>query len=165
MFCKFQRIYCANIHCLKKLDSVSKAPLHEHFYETTRGLLTIRSTGQDGVYIDTCDRLIDESQKGHFLLQAAFGWEFARLFFSCQNDVRKGHQQDNSILNFERKKKLWGYWITLTWRSVPQFHIYWVIFSCVKLSERGAPTKHKFAFYIPLMPLAASPKKELIEGY
>ncbi len=79
---QFQRIYCANIHCLKKLDSVSKAPLHEHFYETTRGLLTIRSTGQDGLYIEKCDKLIDDSQKAHYLLQAAFRYKHLyELFF------------------------------------------------------------------------------------
>ena len=67
-----QEIYSVNIHSLKRLDYTCRAPLHAHVYETLKGILTIRSTGRDEEYIETCDRLNDSSHRAYYYLQATF---------------------------------------------------------------------------------------------
>ena len=69
---KFQKVYAVNIHSLKKLDQTCRSPLHAHFYDTLKGLLTIRCTNRDEEYIETCDRLNDSSHRAYYYLQATY---------------------------------------------------------------------------------------------
>ena len=61
MFC--QRVYNTYMGQMKRMDAVKRSPIYAHFDESVTGASSIRAYGRQDQFVETCDRLIDESQR------------------------------------------------------------------------------------------------------
>ena len=69
-----QRFYLRTSRQLRHLDLEMKAPLYTHFLEMLSGLTTIRAFGWQSRFNDRMCRLLDDSQRPHYLLYCVQRW-------------------------------------------------------------------------------------------
>ena len=76
-----QRYYISSSRELKRLDSISRSPIYNHFTETLNGTPSIRAfQGNERFVIDNEQRL-DDNQTAYFVLQTSNRWLGVRLEF------------------------------------------------------------------------------------
>lgn len=61
-----QRFYVASSRQLKRLESVSRAPVYTHFNETLLGTSVIRAFGEQQRFIRESDSRVDHNQKAYY---------------------------------------------------------------------------------------------------
>ncbi|UNI23117.1 hypothetical protein JDV02_008955 [Purpureocillium takamizusanense] len=69
-----QHVYLHTSRQLRLLDLESKSPLYSHFLETVGGLATIRAFGWQSRFKAKNERLLDYSQRPHYLLYCSQRW-------------------------------------------------------------------------------------------
>ncbi|KAL3958373.1 hypothetical protein ACCO45_006535 [Purpureocillium lilacinum] len=69
-----QHVYLRTSRQLRLLDLESKSPLYSHFLETVGGLSTIRAFGWQSRFKAKNERLLDDSQRPHYLLYCSQRW-------------------------------------------------------------------------------------------
>ncbi|PVV00842.1 hypothetical protein BB560_004760, partial [Smittium megazygosporum] len=82
MFVMFYIIQKSYLYCsrdLKRLDSVSKSPIYQHFQESLDGVSTIRAYSQVGRFIKENERRLDENQKPVYHFFTLNRWISCRL--------------------------------------------------------------------------------------
>ena len=67
----FQRAYISYVRQLKRIDNMRKSPIFAHFDESIVGSSSIRAYNKQEEFVGKCDRLVDESQRAFYLVQAA----------------------------------------------------------------------------------------------
>ncbi len=79
-FYRQQQIYFSRCYReLKRIDSVTRSPIHALFGETLDGPGTVRAFGAQKSLFDRMTRLIDTQQHAYYLLQAGLCWLAVRL--------------------------------------------------------------------------------------
>ena len=79
-FYRQQQIYFSRCYReLKRIDSVTRSPIHALFGETLDGPATIRAFGAQQALFDRMTRMVDVQQHAFFLLQSGFCWLAVRL--------------------------------------------------------------------------------------
>ena len=79
-FYRQQQIYFSRCYReLKRIDSVTRSPIHALFGETLDGPATIRAFGSQQALFDRMTRMVDVQQHAFFLLQSGFCWLAVRL--------------------------------------------------------------------------------------
>ncbi|XP_063042992.1 multidrug resistance-associated protein 1 isoform X2 [Engraulis encrasicolus] len=76
-----QRFYVASSRQLKRLESVSRAPVYTHFNETLLGTSVIRAFGEQQRFIRESDGRVDHNQKAYYPGIVANRWLAVRLEF------------------------------------------------------------------------------------
>ncbi|XP_022801988.1 multidrug resistance-associated protein 1-like isoform X2 [Stylophora pistillata] len=76
-----QRAFVATSRQLRRLESVSRSPIYNHFFETINGTSTIRAYSQQQRFITEIYRRMDESQVAHYPAISANRWLALRLEF------------------------------------------------------------------------------------
>ena len=74
-----QRYYITTSRELKRLDSISRSPLHELFAETLHGLTTIRAFRAEERFVNRNKALLDRNQRAYFLSFSGNCWLAMRL--------------------------------------------------------------------------------------
>ncbi|KAF9404358.1 Multidrug resistance-associated protein 1, partial [Podila epigama] len=74
-----QAYYIRSNRALKRIDSVSKSPIYQHFSETLAGVTTIRALGANGRFIDDNAKKADLSASAYFVWAASNRWLQIRL--------------------------------------------------------------------------------------
>ena len=65
-FIYLQRVFVATSRQLRRIESVSRSPIYNHFFETINGTSTIRAYSQQQRFITESYRRVDESQVAHY---------------------------------------------------------------------------------------------------
>lgn len=79
-FYRQQQIYFSRCYReLKRIDSVTRSPIHALFGETLDGPTTIRAFGAEEALFGRMTRLIDTQQRAYYLLQTGLCWLAIRL--------------------------------------------------------------------------------------
>lgn len=79
-FYRQQQIYFSRCYReLKRIDSVTRSPIHALFGETLDGPATVRAFGAQKALFDRMTRLVDSQQHAYYLLQAGLCWLAVRL--------------------------------------------------------------------------------------
>lgn len=73
------RFYLAGSRELKRLDSISRSPIYQHFSETLVGVTTIRAFGDESRFMQENLHKIDENNKPFFYLWVANRWLAMRM--------------------------------------------------------------------------------------
>merc|ERR1711879_82142 len=94
-----QRFYIATSRQLKRLESVSRSPIYNHFGESVSGISTIRAFGKISDFIKINEKNVDKNCRSYYFNVTSNRWLATRLevvantlvFFSCVFvTVRKG---------------------------------------------------------------------------
>ena len=65
-FINFQRAFVSTSRQLRRIESVSRSPIYNHFFETINGTSTIRAYSQLEKFVLESYRRVDESQVAHY---------------------------------------------------------------------------------------------------
>ena len=65
-FIHFQRAFVSTSRQLRRIESVSRSPICNHFFETINGTSTIRAYSQQEKFVLESYRRVDESQVAHY---------------------------------------------------------------------------------------------------
>ncbi|GJJ71288.1 ATP-binding cassette, subfamily C (CFTR/MRP), member 1 [Entomortierella parvispora] len=76
-----QTYYMRTSRALKRIHSISKSPLYQHFQETLAGVSTIRAMGLQSRYVIESAEKSDRSSNAHYHLLVANRWLNIRLEF------------------------------------------------------------------------------------
>ncbi len=74
-----QQYYIASSRELKRLDSISRSPIYNHFTETIDGVTVVRSYDMEGVFVETNRQRLDANQRAYFCFQVSNRWLAVRL--------------------------------------------------------------------------------------
>ncbi|XP_015755731.1 PREDICTED: canalicular multispecific organic anion transporter 2-like, partial [Acropora digitifera] len=76
-----QRLYISSSRQLRRIESVNRSPIYNHFFETLTGTSTIRAFSQQQRFIMENHRRLDEAHVAHYPGICAFRWLAVRLEF------------------------------------------------------------------------------------
>lgn len=76
-----QRYYVATTRQLKRLESVTRSPILNHFSETILGVSTIKAYGATDRFISEVNRRVDQNQRCYYPSAIASCWISIRLEF------------------------------------------------------------------------------------
>ena len=68
----YQRVYTATTRQLRRIESVSRSPIYNHFFETMNGVSTIRAYGQPQRFVQENFSKVDENQVAYYPTIIAF---------------------------------------------------------------------------------------------
>ncbi len=74
-----QQYYIASSRELKRLDSISRSPIYNHFTETIDGVTVVRSYDMEEVFVETNRQRLDANQRAYFCFQVSNRWLAVRL--------------------------------------------------------------------------------------
>ncbi|XP_003747550.2 canalicular multispecific organic anion transporter 2-like [Galendromus occidentalis] len=75
----FQRLYMTTIRQIKRLESVTRSPVYNHFSESLNGLSSIRAYGARSEFVKKSDEKVDVTQNCSYLLFIGKMWLGTRL--------------------------------------------------------------------------------------
>ncbi|KAL9964380.1 hypothetical protein ACROYT_G028012 [Oculina patagonica] len=76
-----QRVYAATTRQLRRIESISRSPIYNHFFETMNGVSTIRAYSQQQRFIQENFSKVDENQVAYYPTIISFRWISLRLEF------------------------------------------------------------------------------------
>lgn len=81
-----QRFYVASSRQLKRIESVKRSPIYNHFFESINGASTIRAYGKDEEFVFDNESKIDDNQATYYPSVTSNRWLAMRLEF-CGNMI------------------------------------------------------------------------------
>ena len=76
-----QKFYMTSSRELKRLDSISRSPIYNHFTETLGGAATIRAFQSEDRFTNENEQKLDTNQSANFVFTTASRWLAVRLEF------------------------------------------------------------------------------------
>ncbi|KAJ7390652.1 Multidrug resistance-associated protein 1 [Desmophyllum pertusum] len=76
-----QRVYAATSRQLRRMESISRSPIYNHFFETMNGVSTIRAYSQQQRFIQENFSKVDENQVANYPTMISYRWLGLRLDF------------------------------------------------------------------------------------
>jgi len=76
-----QRVYTATTRQLRRIESINRSPIYNHFFETMNGVSTIRAYSQQQRFIEDNFFKVDENQVAYYPTIISFRWISLRLDF------------------------------------------------------------------------------------
>ncbi len=73
-FTFLQRVYAATSRQLRRMESISRSPIYNHFFETMNGVSTIRAYSQQQRFIQENFFKVDENQVAHYPIMISYRW-------------------------------------------------------------------------------------------
>lgn len=74
IFFAIGKLYIDTSRDLKRLESVQRSPLYQHFEESLNGIVTIRAYNHEKRFLDEARNRLDNHSKAYFYLWAANAW-------------------------------------------------------------------------------------------